>query len=510
MKILNKICLSYPKTLSFILGGIAVQALPPYYHWYLLFICFSVILYLIHKAQNLKQAFNYGYWYGFSFFAFGLFWVNNALLVDAPQTGWLVPIVFFASGGFFGLFIAIPSLLSKLNKSLYAQYLSLAAWIVIFEWIRSWFLTGFPWNLWGSCLAFNLPLIQTASIFGTYGLSLFLILITSAPTLWYIHPSRKTAVLSTGIVLIGSCLLYGYGLYRIQKLNDNSNSNITIRLVQPSIPQSLKWSPELSQKHFQQYINLSQSQTLNNIDMVIWGETASPYMLDLDINARNQALNAIADNSYLLTGLVRYHHDYYGSYQPLNSSLIINKSGQIEDFYDKSHLVPFGEYIPLREYLPSSIRPITNTITNFKSGNGPKIINLPNIPPFGIQICYEIIFPHHIIDSQNKPQWLINLTNDGWYGISSGPYQHMVSTQLRAIEEGLTIVRSANSGISGIINRYGKILSSLNLNQTGILDISLPQQLQVSTFYNNFGNFTTIILCLINILISAFINYKMK
>ena len=190
--------------------------------------------------------------------------------------------------------------------------------------------------------------------------------------------------------------------------------------------------------------------------------------------------------------------------------LSFGKNGTIEASYDKSHLVPFGEYIPLRHLLPNFIRPIANTISDFQAGNGPQTITLPNIPPLGIQICYEIIFPHQITDKNNKPDWLINLTNDGWYGISSGPYQHMTTTQLRAIEEGLTIVRSANSGISGIINRYGKIISQIDLNKEDILDIYLPKKLQIKTIYNSFGNLIVLTICLINILLSLYIEHKNK
>lgn len=506
----SNISAAHARPASFLLGSLAVLALPPFYHWYVLFLSFSGFLWLLQNSPSKKRAFAVGWWFGFGFFAFGLSWINNALLVNPEQTGWLIPIVFVASGAFFGLFTGIPALLAFLVSPPAARFVALSAWLVVFEWIRSWILTGFPWNLWGSCLAFNLELIQTASVLGTYGLSLAVIMTASAPALALLYRTRRAAVISAGIVVLIPALLYGFGRWRLAELPDTQAGGVKIRLVQPSIPQNLKWSPELKQQNFEKYIAMSAEKPLDGIAMVIWGETASPYPLDRDDDARRAVLEAIGGNSRLATGLVRFEDDYYGGWRPLNSSLIISPKGIIEDSYDKSHLVPFGEYIPLRRYLPDAVRPITNTISDFKAGNGPKVITLPGIPPFGIQICYEIIFPHQIIDSTHKPDWLINLTNDGWYGLSAGPYQHLVSTRLRAVEEGLTIVRSANSGISALIDLRGQVLHKLDLHQEGILDVALPQRLQIPTIYNSYGNGLILTLCFINMLIAAFIHRKQK
>lgn len=507
--LLNKI-LIHKKLLAFLLGGVAVQALPPFYHWYVLFISFSGLLWLITTAQDKKQTFALGYWFGFAYFAFGLFWVNNALLVNPEKTGWLIPVTFMASGAFFGVFFGIPTLLTCLAKTKLAKYFALAAWIVVFEWIRSWILTGFPWNLIGTSLSFNLNLIQLSSVIGTYGLSLLVILATSAPALYKNPLTLKHIIIPLSVPVTIICLLYYYGTYRIADLTDVETSSVKIRLVQPNIPQSIKWSEDLREKHFQKYLNLSSSQPTDDISMIIWSETASPYPLDLDKNAASRASKILKENAYLTTGVIRYQNDYYGGWKPYNSSLIINHNGNIEDFYDKSHLVPFGEYIPLRQWLPDIIRPVTNIISNLEAGTGPKIIKLGSLPPFSIQICYEIIFPHQIINPAEKPEWLINLTNDGWYGISSGPYQHLVSTQMRAIEEGLTIVRSTGSGISAVINRYGKIIDDLGLNKEGLLDVSLPQKLTTPTIYNSFGNSIPLFLCSICLLISAILTLRQK
>ena len=207
---LKNFCINHRNLTAFALGSLAVQALPPFYRWYLLFICLSGLLCLINSAPNKKQAFAVGYWFGFGFFAFGLSWVNQALLIAPAQTGWLIPITFLASGGFFGLFIAVPAWLSWYFRPLMARYLALAAWIVIFEWIRSWFLTGFPWNLWGSCLAFNPVFIQSASIWGTYGLSFLIWLTATAPAFALVHHTKKAKLISLTVIILLPLLLWGY------------------------------------------------------------------------------------------------------------------------------------------------------------------------------------------------------------------------------------------------------------------------------------------------------------
>ena len=499
---------THKKSLCFATGAISVLALPPYYVFPLLFISICYLLFSISKADSAKKAFAYGYWFGFGWFAFGLSWIGNALLIDAAALGWLYPITLFASGAFFGLFIGIPSALTYYFKKAYAQWLAFAALWVIFEWIRSFILTGFPWNLLGSVLSFSPLLLQSVSIFGTYGLSLLVLLGCSAPALFFIYRNKKSIYICTTTIISICAFIYILGQQRTKSIPEKT-SDITIRLVQPSIPQTMKWDKASLENNFLEYIRLSKSQPLDNIDFVIWGETATPYPLDIETQYRELITEAIPPKGYLITGLVRYEFENSYNYHPLNSMFILNKQGEIIDFYDKSHLVPFGEYIPLRRFLPDWIRPVTQTISNFKPGKPHKLFHLKNYPTFGALICYEIIFPAQIIDRSNKPQFLVNLTNDGWYGDSAGPHQHLVSTQLRAIEEGITIIRVANTGISTVISPFGKFSPKLQLNQKGILDVSLPQKLSTDTLYGKYGNLIPLTLCFLNILI-AFIIYQKK
>ena len=495
---------SHKKTLCLAAGALSVLALPPYYMLPLLFISFSWLLLCLSKATSGKQAFAYGYWFGFGWFACGFSWVGNALLIDIAAFGWLYPITLFASGAFFGLFIGAPAYFTYCFKKPYAQWLAFAALWVIFEWIRSFILTGFPWNLLGSVLAFSPQTIQTAALFGTYGLSLLVLLGVSAPTLIFIYRNKISVTIATSTILLISIFIYAFGAWRIQNISDET-SDINIRIVQPSIPQAMKWDNASLENNFLEYIRLSKSKPLDNIDFVIWGETATPYPLDIEKYYRELITEAVPPKGYLITGLVRYEFESAYDYRPLNSMFILNKQGEIVDFYDKSHLVPFGEYMPLRKFLPDWIKPITQTVADFKSGKAHKVFKLKNYPSFGALICYEIIFPSEIINPSNKPEFLVNLTNDGWYGDSSGPRQHLVSTQLRAVEEGITIIRAANTGISAVISPIGKIVAFLPLNHKNILDITLPKQLSLPTLYGKYGNFIPLTLCLVNILLALLV-----
>ncbi len=536
--------LKYQKTLSFILGSLSVLALPPYYLFPVLFLTIPGLIWLLnnqmpHKTINsnkigfrgadgsktrsaeaertllvrkhsstgfcnqmpYKTNFALGYLFGFGFYALGFSWVGNALLIDAPRFGWLYPITLAAAGAFFGLFIAIPACLSTYFKPLQAKVLSFAALFVIFEWLRSFILTGFPWNLLGSTLAFNTNLLQPASIIGTYGLSLLVIIIASSP-LFYKH-SKMAAF---GLLMLLP-LTYAFGLYRTSALFETP-SKLKIRLVQPAIPQSLKWSQDDFEDNFNAYINLSLENGFEDINLVIWGETASPFLLDMDPNRLLQAASAAPKNGYLITGAVRYELDAQNRPEPLNSMFIINNQAQIIGHYDKAHLVPFGEYIPLKKYLPSFVGPIVGSMSNFKAGLKHKTFRLADIPSFGASICYEIIFPSEIINKKDPPDWLINVTNDGWYGQSAGPYQHLAAARLRAVEEGITIIRSANTGISAVISKTGKILAEIPLNRCAVLDFYLPSQPKVSTIYGLFGNLIPLSISILCIILAFILNKK--
>lgn len=500
--------LRHPNILAFVCGSLCVGALPPYYLFPLLFAGLSGLLYLIDGAPSSRKAFGIAYAFGFAFFAFGLSWIGNALLIDAQTFGWLYPVVFLACGFFFGLFIAVPGWLAfRLFHSPASRWLAFSSFWVLFEWIRSFILTGFPWNLLGSVFAFSPEMIQFASQAGTYGLSLICLLSCSAPYFYLRRRTQKNLAAAICIPLVGLGFLYGFGYFRLPR-HPLPQSATVIRLVQPAIPQAMKWNPQTLENNFQKYISMSKAPGREKVSLVIWGETAAPFPLDMDETHLLNIADAVPPQGHLVTGLVRYEFTSPRSHRAYNSMFVINKKAEIVDYYDKSHLVPFGEYIPLRSWLPQWIRPVANTIGTFKAGSGPRRISVPGLPSFGGLICYEIIFPHQIINPNERPQWLINLTNDGWYGESAGPYQHLVTTQLRAVEEGISIARVANTGISALISPFGTILGQISLNKSEILDINLPQSTQFSTTYSYYGDITVLITLIFNFILAFYLSSR--
>lgn len=489
--------MSHPKTAAVLAGIAATFALPPYHQVWILFISLGLLGFLLNKAGSGRQAFAFGYWFGFGFFAIGLSWIANALALDIVSFGWLIPLALAAGGAFFGLFTAFPALGAYYFRGYFARSIAFGVFWAFFEWIRSFLLTGFPWNLLGSVLAFDYRLLQPAAIFGTYGLSLAVVIAAMLPAAAFFPPKKKNAVIGIISSLGILSAISGYGYYRTNLLDNNTLSDISVRIVQPSIPQSLKWDYAELEKNFADYIDMSQADGFSNIKAVIWGETASTFPVALDRSHFYQMLPAVPDNGYLITGSIDYFPEDDDRWLPVNAGLILRHGKGIVNTYAKSHLVPFGEYIPLRRFLPDSLRPITKVIADFKAGDGVKTFQTEDLPPFGLLICYEIIFPHQVANQQNRPQWLINLTNDGWYGRSSGPYQHLVTARLRAVEEGLTVVRAANSGVSALISRTGKVIKSLELHERGNLDFYLPQQLDTLTLYARHGNLYFFLLSLL-------------
>lgn len=476
------------KFCALLCGCLLAAALPPFYQFWAVFVAFSGALWLCAKANSKKNLAGIGYWFGFGYFAAGFYWIGNALLIDPSTTGWLYPLVLLLNGAFFGLFTILPFLATAAGRNIVSKLFWFAAvWFLATEWLRSFILTGFPWNPVSSVLAFRPALLQTLAYTGTYGLSMIVIIAAALPVLWLLKPSRKRLlwpILSVSLF----ALMWEYGTFVLAQADHlPDGQSVMVRLIQPSIPQNLKWDRQAVEANFQDYINLSISRDNHHIDFVIWGETASPFDLTADASHRQQIRFAVPKHGFLITGMPRRQLDFDG-FVPYNSLAVLNKKGQVLNLYDKSHLVPFGEYIPLRKYLPKWIRPLANNIGQFGSGEQFKTITVDGYPEFAPLICYEIIFSDDVIRKENKPQWIIVLTNDGWYGQSAGPYQHLVAAQMRAVEEGITVIRSANSGISAVITPYGQIPAKIGLGKRGIKDVAVKLDLARPTPFGQYGN----------------------
>lgn len=356
--------------------------------------------------------------------------------------------------------------------------------VCFFEWVRSFIFTGFPWNLLGTALAFDVRAIQGAAYIGTYGLSLLLLLMACGAAILVSGAFQKRFY---GGALWFILLPAGFLLWAAGQYEKTEPGTTVVRLVQPSIPQTFKWKPGLAYRNFRKYIDLSKSRPSDGVKMVVWGETASPYFLDRDEEHLAEITEAVPDGGFLITGLLRAGFEN-GTYVPYNSMFVINGRGEIKDYYDKAHLVPFGEYLPFREYLPAFMAPVASVVGDLGSGEKYKKLQVAGLPLMGGAICYESIFPKEVLNPEQKPELLVVLANDGWYGVSAGPYQHLAAAQMRAVEEGITVIRSANTGISAVIAPNGDVSGLIGLNEEGVSDTALPKVLEKSTLYGRYGN----------------------
>jgi apolipoprotein N-acyltransferase len=481
-------------------GLLAALALPPIHALPLLWIAFPGLIWLLEGARKSKEAFADGWWFGFGFFSLGLYWIAYALLVDPVRFGWLVPFAVFGLGALLGVFTGAATVFAqRLAPPGVSRVLALAVAWVFFEWVRSWIFTGFPWNLIGSVWMPVLPVVQFAAIAGTYGLGLLTVILAAMPSV-LVRPFRANRMAMLASVLVMAAIALWGGI----RLTDGTTAtvpDVRLRLVQANIEQTLKWKPEMRMAHLQEHLALTRSPGWEQVTDVIWPETAAPSFLERDGMARHLMAAVTPPGGLLITGAVRGTPPGVEPFRIWNSLLALGDHGDIVGTFDKAHLVPFGEYVPLHDLLPMD--KITPGSIDFTPGAGAATLDFPGLPALGPLICYEVIFPGEVIDRSHRPAWMLNLTNDGWYGISAGPYQHFAAARLRAVEEELPLVRSANTGISAVVDPYGRVLAALPLGTRGVLDAPLPRALPASLPFARVGILSSFLLLVLASLVAV-------
>jgi len=445
-----------------------------------------------------RAAFGVGWLFGFGYFLAGLYWIGAPFLVEADTFGWLLPFaVTIMPAGLALFFGAATALATRLWLPGWGRILSLAVAFGGCEWLRGHVLTGFPWNLVGYTLSGNDALLQVAALVGVNGLTFLSILLFASPALL----SEARGWRHPGVVLPVAALLlaYVFGTTALRRPMPEPVPGAHLRLVQPNISQAQKWTPDNKSWIFQGFLDLSRldragrSDDLAGITHVIWPESSVPFLL---LDSPN-ALRAIADllprGAQLLTGGLRLEQepptgDGSPSRRVFNSLIALDGEARTVALYDKTHLVPFGEYLPLQPLLEAiGLRQLTKVRGGFTAGKADgRLMRIPGLPPFSPLICYEIIFPAAAVPSSahgaDRPGFLLNVTNDAWFGTTSGPYQHLQQARVRAVEEGLPVIRVANTGISAIIDARGRVLDRLPLNARGTLDVELPGALAVPLY----------------------------
>ena len=419
---------------AFVLGVLAVFSMPPLYQIYLLVPAFSGLLWLAAAQPSRWRAFAIGWWFGAGFFAAGLYWVSFALLVEADKFAWLMPFAIFGFAFGLGLFCAVAALAVRMVPGdLTAKALVLAGAWTVMEWLRSWLLTGFPWNPMGSAWLFSDTLAQGA------------------------EKNKSSAVLVGFVAALVVALALG-GQHRLANATDDVVADVRLRLVQPNIRQAEKWQADRREDHMRNQLELSTLPPAAGTappTHVIWAETAAPFFIAGHAAWRRYVGKHVPPGGLMITGAPRVvSSDDKTGLKVANSLLAIDGAGDIRATFDKFHLVPFGEYVPLSEWLP--LERITQGAGAFTPGPGPQTLDLQGLPPVSPLICYEIIFPGQVTDGTGRAQWLLNLTNDGWYGArcargacgGDGNLRHYRCLRPRAVESRIGRKRLYRRGLT--------------------------------------------------------------
>jgi apolipoprotein N-acyltransferase len=485
------------RLIAFVAGALSALAMAPINAWPILFLTFPVLVWLIDGAGvgrfgGLTTAAWTGWWFGFGYFLVGLYWIGFAFLVDAPTFGWLLPIAVIGLPAVAAIYIALGVLLARLLWTRGAtRILTLAVALTIAEWLRGHLITGFPWNAFGYALTTPLALAQAASLIGIWGLTFLTIAAAASPATLTDDPSetrRRWLPLALGVGVI--ILFGGYGTLRLIRTPTQLVNGVHLRIMQPNLQQDVRFNYAAKNEVMKRYVELSGRDSGNQgVTHLIWPESPFPFLLMREADALAQIHDLLQPNAVLITGATRLADpENFRDSGVYNSIYVIDHSGSLAAVYDKVHLVPFGEYLPFEEFLERlGLQELTEQRGGFLSGDRHRLIAVPGAPTALPLICYEIIFPGDAMPEGERPGWIVNVTNDGWFGISSGPYQHFQEARVTAIMLGLPMARAANTGVSAVVDPLGRIIKSLPLGVEGVLDAPLPRPI-ASTFYAEVGD----------------------
>ena len=492
--------------IAIVAGALSSLAMAPFNAWPVLFLTFPVMVWLIDGAgggrlHGLPAAAMAGWWFGLGYFVPGLYWIGYAFLVDAPTFAWLMPFAVLGLPAYLALFPAFGFGLARLIWSKDgSRVIALAASLTASEWLRGHVLTGFPWNAFGYALTNPLALAQVASLIGLWGLTFLSVAIFASPAVLIDGNSRGRRPWVAPVVALLALVAMGiFGAVRLGLQPTTTVANVKLRIMQPNLQQDVRFNYAAKAEVMRKYLTLSdrasgpQSTGVRDASILIWPESAFPFFLTREADALAQIDDLLPKGTILITGSVRAPDLPPGTRitRAYNSIYAIDHDGTVLSIYDKLHLVPFGEFLPFQDGMEKlGFVQLTKVQGGFIPGTGRRAMEIPNAPPALPLICYEAIFPDEVAARGERPGWIINLTNDGWFGISTGPYQHLQQARLRAIEQGLPVVRAANTGISAVIDPMGRIVARLGLGVEGVLDSSLPAAI-APTIYARSGDIPT-------------------
>jgi apolipoprotein N-acyltransferase len=475
-------------------GACSALAMPPVDAWPVLFLTLPVLVWLADGAAGgrlggIPGAAIAGWWFGFGYQLAGLYWVGHAFLVDAKTFGWLLPFAVTALPAGMACYTALGLALARMLWTRGpGRLIALAVALTVTEWLRGFLFTGFPWNAYGYALTGPLALSQGAALIGIWGLTFVAVAVFASPAVLLderVDTRRPWMPLALGVAVLAA--LAAYGTWRLSRTPTAFVDNVRLRIMQPNLQQDQKFNYSARQRVMSQYLELSdrstgpQSSGVRDATHLIWPESAFPFLLTREPEAMAQIAALLPQGTVLITGAIRAPEAAPGKKieRAYNSIYVIDHDGTILSVYDKIHLVPFGEFLPFQSFLESlGIMQLTKLPGGFIPGERRRAMDVPRAPRMLPFVCYEIVFPGEATSGSERPGWMLNLTNDGWFGHSSGPYQHLRQAQVRAIEQGLPLVRAANTGVSAVIDPAGRTVRSLPLGTEGVLDAQLPRWIE--------------------------------
>lgn len=485
-------------------GALSTLAHAPFFAWPILFLTLPILFWAIEalasgaRPQSRRSAAWRGLLFAFGYFFTGLYWVGEAFLVEAEIFAWLLPFAITLLPFAMSLYWAAAAFLTHLLwerlecldepgiTGVTCRVLIFAVVFSLIELLRGHLFTGLPWHNPGLALAAPLELMQLAALVGMYGMAPIVFLVTLMPLVSLAAPGVKSRRAIAPVIalttLVPLAMAYAWGAMRLAEPTLPDVPGVKIRLVQPSIPQREKWRPEKQADIFARHLELSRRDPegrddgLAGITHVIWPEASMPFGPLHNQSALDAVADMLPDGSHLIAGLLRRGDQSVVPAPVHNSLAALDTTGKLVALYDKVHLVPFGEFLPFPDILEAiGLQNLVRQRGGFTPGPWPKKpMSVPGLPPVAPVICYEAIFPGEIIPQGPRPGLIIIATNDGWFGRSIGPAQHFHQARFRAVELGLPVVRSANNGISALIDAAGRVRVELPLDRVATADIPLP------------------------------------
>ncbi len=472
-------------------GAVAALGFEPWRLWPLTVLAVALLVALIATAPRRRSAFWRGWWFGVGHFSLGLAWIATAFTYQAkmpPALGWVAVV---GLSMFLALYIGLAAALARASaKRPLALVPAFAAAWMLGEWLRGWVLTGFAWNPLGA-VWLGLPgLPQLAWLAG--GVALSGLVVLAGGGIWLLlQPGQRRA----GAGLVALVALAGLAGTQLAAKGERPGAP-EVFLVQPNIGQDQRYAPGSDERHLETYVGLTRAALAERRSaggaLVVWSEGSVPWLVEEEPEVRAALGRALGPDDLLLFGGTAAVRDADGRLTALTNSLfVIDAKGVLRGRFDKAHLVPLGEYVPAKPLLTAlGLARLVPGDLEFLPGPGPQTLELPGFPAAGMQICYEIIFPGAVVDRGNRPQWIVNVSNDAWYG-PSGPPQHLAQARLRAIEEGLPVARATPTGISAMVDASGAVVAAVPFGKAGVAVSLLPPARAAGPFAR-FGALTTL------------------